>query len=75
MPVKKRSDWVSFCLTGMAWYGLSKGTGKSKGVLCFLTQHNTMKAYWGVEVYLHALTSALDGGEWSAAGPGRFIPR
>lgn len=29
----------------------------------------------GVEVWLHAfLTSALDGGEWSAFRPGRFIP-
>jgi hypothetical protein len=35
-----------------------------------------MKAYWGVEVQLHEfLTSALDGGEWSASDPGRFIPR
>jgi hypothetical protein len=35
-----------------------------------------MKTYWGVEVYLHAfLTSAQDGGEWSASRPGRFIPR
>jgi hypothetical protein len=35
-----------------------------------------MKAYWGVEVYLHAyLNSALDGGEWSASRPGRFTPR
>jgi hypothetical protein len=32
-----------------------------------------MKAYWGVEVYLHAfLTSTLVGGEWSASRPGRF---
>jgi hypothetical protein len=31
-----------------------------------------MKAYWGVELQLHALTSALDGGEWSAAShPGK----
>jgi hypothetical protein len=29
-----------------------------------------------VELYLNAfLTSALDGGEWSASRPGRFIPR
>jgi hypothetical protein len=35
-----------------------------------------MKTYWGVEVYLHTfLTSALDGGEWSASHPGRFTPR
>jgi hypothetical protein len=30
----------------------------------------------GVEAQFHAfLTSALDGGEWSASRPGRFIPR
>jgi hypothetical protein len=35
-----------------------------------------MKAYWGVEILLHAfLTSALDGGEWSASRPGHFNPR
>jgi hypothetical protein len=35
-----------------------------------------MKAYWGVEVYLYAfLTSALDGGEWSASRPGSFTHR
>jgi hypothetical protein len=32
-----------------------------------------MRAYWRVEVQLHAfLTAALDGGEWSASRPGRF---
>jgi hypothetical protein len=35
-----------------------------------------MKTYGEVEVYLHAfLSSALDGGEWSASRPGRFTPR
>jgi hypothetical protein len=35
-----------------------------------------MKAYWGVEVWLHAfLTSALDGGKLSASRSGRFTPR
>jgi hypothetical protein len=34
-----------------------------------------MKAYWGVEVYLHAfLTSALDGVDWSVSRPGHFNP-
>jgi hypothetical protein len=31
-----------------------------------------MKTYWRVEAFL---TSALDGGEWSASRSGRFTPR
>jgi len=34
-----------------------------------------MKTYWGVEVELHALTSALGGGEWSASRPCHFTFR
>jgi hypothetical protein len=35
-----------------------------------------MKAYLGVEVYLHTfLTSALDRSEWPASRPGHFTPR
>jgi hypothetical protein len=34
-----------------------------------------MKVYGGVDVYNHIfLTSALDGGEWSAPRPCRFTP-
>jgi hypothetical protein len=34
-----------------------------------------MKAYGGVDAYIHIfLTSALAGGERSASRPGRFIP-
>jgi hypothetical protein len=34
-----------------------------------------MKAYGGVDVYIHIfLTSALAGGEWSASLPARFAP-
>jgi hypothetical protein len=34
-----------------------------------------MKTYGGVDVYIHTfLTSALDGGEWSASRPCRFTP-
>jgi hypothetical protein len=36
-----------------------------------------MKAYWGSGgiAPIHSLTSALDGGEWSASCPGHFTPR
>jgi hypothetical protein len=41
-----------------------------------LTQHHTMKAYWEWRYSsAHSLTSALDGGEWSASRPGCFTPR
>jgi hypothetical protein len=41
-----------------------------------LTKHHAMKTYWGMEVKLHAfLTSALDGGEWSASRPASYTPR
>jgi hypothetical protein len=34
-----------------------------------------MKAYGGVDVYIHiVLTSALVGAEWSASRPSRFTP-
>jgi hypothetical protein len=34
-----------------------------------------MKAYVGVEVYIHSLlTLAQDGGEWLISRPGRFTP-
>jgi hypothetical protein len=38
-------------------------------------KHHNINTYTGVKLQLHAfLTSALDGGEWSAARPGRFTP-
>jgi hypothetical protein len=50
---------------------------KDKVVPCafLLTQHHAMKAYWGKYSSTHSLTSALDGGEWSASHPSCFIPR
>lgn len=33
-----------------------------------------MKTFEGVEVYIHLLTSALDGGEWLASRHGLIIP-
>jgi hypothetical protein len=52
-------------------------TDKGKGkVARALKEHHNMKAYWGVEVQLHAfLSSVLDGGEFSASHTGRFTPR
>jgi hypothetical protein len=42
-----------------------------------LTDHHDMKAYLAEWRYssTHSLTSALDGGEWSASCPGRFTPK
>jgi len=42
-----------------------------------LAEHHIMKAYWGSGgiAPIHSLTSALDGGEWSASCPGHFTPR
>jgi len=44
--------------------------------LCFfLTEHHTMKVYWGSRDIVHTLTSALNGSEWSALCPSGFTPR
>jgi hypothetical protein len=44
---------------------------KSKGKVVpvpFLTEHHTMKAYWGWKYSsAHSLTSEVDGGEWLAS--------
>jgi hypothetical protein len=45
---------------------------KVKLSLC-LTKYHAMKTYWEWRYSsTHSLTSALDGGEWSASRPGRF---
>jgi hypothetical protein len=52
-----------------------EGKGKVVPVLFFLAEHNTMKAYWEWRYSsTHSLTSALDGGEWSASRTGCFTP-
>jgi hypothetical protein len=62
-----------------ACYEMLHRASELKGSLempCTLTNHYAMKAYWGMDVYsTHSLTSALDGGEWSASHPGRSTPR
>jgi hypothetical protein len=55
-----------------------KVKGKDKVVpLLFLTERYTVKMYLGEWRYsfIHSLTLALDGGEWSASCPGHFTPR
>jgi hypothetical protein len=39
--------------------------------LC-LIKHYAMKAYWGVDVYIHFFFTSALVGEWSASCPGRF---
>jgi hypothetical protein len=42
----------------------------------YLMKHHPVKTYLGVKVWLHDafLTSAIDGGEWSASCPSHFTP-
>jgi hypothetical protein len=48
---------------------------KVKLSLCiFFSWEPCHEGVWG-EWIMHSLTSALDGGEWSASRPGRFTPR
>jgi hypothetical protein len=52
---------------------LSPGRIKKVKLSLSLIKHYAMKAYGGVDVYIHIfLTSALAGGEWSASRPCRF---
>jgi hypothetical protein len=48
--------------------------GKKLKLFLGLIEHHGMKTYGGVEVELQHLTSALDGGEWSASQPCHFTP-
>jgi hypothetical protein len=50
---------------------------KVKLSMCFfLTEHHAVKAYCGSRcIAPRILTSAVDGVEWSASRPDRFIPR
>jgi hypothetical protein len=54
------------------WYG----KGKVVPVLFFnwAPRHEGVLGEWRYS-FMHSLTSALDGGEWSTSRPGRFIPR
>jgi len=46
------------------------------GLLCFFAEHHAMKAYWWSGYIIHTfLTSAVDGGEWSASRPSCFTSK
>jgi hypothetical protein len=51
-----------------------KGTGKVVPVLNYAPRHEGVLWEWRYGS-THSLTSALDGGEWSASRPGRLTPR
>jgi hypothetical protein len=64
---QRYTDWA------IAALHLSKGKGKVVAVL--LTEHHPWRRIGGVDMPFHVfLTSALDGGEWSASRPGQFTP-
>jgi hypothetical protein len=51
-----------------------KVNGKAVPVLNLAPRHEDVLGEWRYSS-THSLTSALDGGEWSASRPGRFTPR
>jgi hypothetical protein len=55
-------------------YPFCKGKGKVVPVLNEAPRHEGVLGEWRYSI-THSLTSALDGGEWSATRPGRFTPR
>jgi hypothetical protein len=58
------------------WFWPYKLKVKAKLLLCFnwAPRHEGVLGEWR-DSSMHSLTSALDGGEWSASRPGRIIPR
>jgi hypothetical protein len=58
--------------TGCGAHPVTYAVCKSKVVP--VSKHYAMKAYGGLDVYIHVfLTSALVGGEWSGLRPGCFV--
>jgi hypothetical protein len=54
--------------------GEGKGKGKVVPVLNEAPRHEGLLGEWRY-IFTHSLTSALDGGEWSASRPGRFTSK
>jgi hypothetical protein len=62
-------------MLSLEFYLFIKVNEEVKFSLC-LTEHRAMKTYWGLGYSAtHSLTSALEGGEWSASRPARFTLR
>jgi hypothetical protein len=69
---KRDYEW---CTGKNVAYFRVKGKVKVKLSLCFNSapRHESVMEEWRYSS-THSLTLALDGGEWSASRPGRFIP-
>jgi hypothetical protein len=67
---------LSLCL--MKYHAMKTHKGRGKSCLCavfnWAPSHESVLGEWRYSS-THSLNSALDGGEWSASGPGRFTPR
>jgi hypothetical protein len=72
MLLSSSGIWELLLFWKEPWF-LSQYSGKVKLSLV-LNQVPRHALYGGVEVELRALTSALEGGEWSASRPDRFTP-
>jgi hypothetical protein len=70
-PKWQRRLNISYCTAWAKSHYIS--AVKVKLSLC-LVKHHVKNMYSEVEVQLHVLASALDGGEWWISLPGRFIP-
>jgi hypothetical protein len=65
-----------YCKLIKSWWQFHNLSKRQKGKSCPCVELSTTpwRCIGGVEVRLHAfLTSALDGGDWSASRPGRVI--
>jgi hypothetical protein len=64
----------SFITSTVHQISFVKGKGKVVPVLNKAPRQEDVLEEWRYSA-THSLTSALDGGEWSASRPGRFTPR
>jgi hypothetical protein len=76
MEYTARIDWIQLAQDRVPWALVNAFGYHKKLSLCFnrASRHEGVLGEWWYNS-THSLTSALDGGEWSASLPGGFIPR